>query len=332
MNLIERYIYAFKKHLPRKFRDASARVLRNKIQEMLTEEYTDADVLQVLNKLGDPRKLAEEYNPDKKYLIGPTHYETYLSIITNIVIIYASVSFFLASLEWISQSLYDMRQFLMVGRNLLDLIFFTIQRTFEGAAWGTIAFIVLIKLGVEMGPIPFKTKKWTPAALPIITTAEQRVSPSKAIFRLVIVVIVAITFCHPTFMLGIFIQAGDGYTKILPFKFSIYSIYSRLIMILALLELTLFVWKFIVEYWNKALAIFNGIINLLVSILVFMLLTHKDLINYYVIREISRWFWVTEETVTVSVTAIKWIIGIFIIGIYILSGILAYLKATDKKS
>ena len=63
-----------------------------------------------------------------------------------------------------------------------------------------------------------------------------------------------------------------------------------------------------------------------------MLLTHKDLINYYVIREISRWFWVTEETVTVSVTAIKWIIGIFIIGIYILSGILAYLKATDKKS
>lgn len=92
MNLIERYIHAFRSYLPEEIQDDAENKLRSFIDDSLKEYYSEADAYQVLKKLGDPRRLAEKYHPKKKYLIGPAYYDTFIWFLKNTVFIFSIVS------------------------------------------------------------------------------------------------------------------------------------------------------------------------------------------------------------------------------------------------
>lgn len=81
-DLIERYIYAATKQLPRKNREDVAMELRGLIDDMLTErctgEPTEQEIRDVLTELGTPRELYAKYDEDAdKCLIGQPYYSTY---------------------------------------------------------------------------------------------------------------------------------------------------------------------------------------------------------------------------------------------------------------
>jgi hypothetical protein len=92
MNLIERYLYAIKKYLPEEIREDAGKELRANIEDMLPVDYTDDDVYQVLMNLGSPRKLANEYNSQKRYLIGPGYYDNYISVLKKVIGMFVSVA------------------------------------------------------------------------------------------------------------------------------------------------------------------------------------------------------------------------------------------------
>ena len=74
-DLIERYIYAVTKQLPKKNREDVSMELRGLIDDMLSErcavEPTERDVRDVLTELGTPRELYAKYDEDAdKCLIG----------------------------------------------------------------------------------------------------------------------------------------------------------------------------------------------------------------------------------------------------------------------
>lgn len=93
MNLIERYVRAVKKYLPNDLKEDVAKELTTNILDMLPEYYTEEDVYKVLTELGSPKKLAEEYNPNKKYLVGPVYYDKYISVLKLVIGIATVVSF-----------------------------------------------------------------------------------------------------------------------------------------------------------------------------------------------------------------------------------------------
>ncbi|HEX3020784.1 MAG TPA: hypothetical protein VHP81_00125 [Lachnospiraceae bacterium] len=69
MNLIERYVYDVTKNLSVGTREDVGRELRSNIEEMLPENATDNEIHEVLEKIGNPSRLADEYNPKKRYLM-----------------------------------------------------------------------------------------------------------------------------------------------------------------------------------------------------------------------------------------------------------------------
>ncbi len=90
---IERYIYAVTKRLPLKMQGDVAKELRANIDDMLgTDNPTDDQVKEVLQKLGHPRKLAASYLGEGHYVVAPEYYADYISTLKLVGIIFLIVS------------------------------------------------------------------------------------------------------------------------------------------------------------------------------------------------------------------------------------------------
>lgn len=91
-DLIERYIYAVTKGLPKKIREDVEKELRTLIDDMLEERCkdvspTEKDVKVVLTELGTHNELSQKYNPDSgKQLIGGAYFPAYKMILTIVLI------------------------------------------------------------------------------------------------------------------------------------------------------------------------------------------------------------------------------------------------------
>lgn len=100
--LINRYIYAATKNLPRKTRTDVAKELQSLISDMLEERCgevlpTDKDVRVVLTELGTPAELASKYSPDSgKVLIGEAYYSQY-KLVLKIVLLCAAFGITIAT-------------------------------------------------------------------------------------------------------------------------------------------------------------------------------------------------------------------------------------------
>ncbi|CCQ10526.1 hypothetical protein PALB_13930 [Pseudoalteromonas luteoviolacea B = ATCC 29581] len=73
MELIERYVYAVKTHLPEQHRDEIGRELKAALLDEIDELSNPADdkqISDVLERWGDPRKVAAQYAPPKALVSG----------------------------------------------------------------------------------------------------------------------------------------------------------------------------------------------------------------------------------------------------------------------
>lgn len=82
-DMVERYVYAVVRRLPRKQQEDVAQELRGLIDDMLMERcqerlVEEKDLRIVLTELGSPQELYEKYSEDgQKCLIGQPYYSTY---------------------------------------------------------------------------------------------------------------------------------------------------------------------------------------------------------------------------------------------------------------
>ncbi|SCZ81461.1 HAAS signaling domain-containing protein [Acidaminobacter hydrogenoformans] len=86
MNWMDRYLYAVTRRLPKNMREDIERELRSNLMDALDErldgrEPTEQDILDLLDAFGDPEKVAAEYRPENRYLIGPELIDLYWMII-----------------------------------------------------------------------------------------------------------------------------------------------------------------------------------------------------------------------------------------------------------
>lgn len=87
MDHIESYLEDIGQHLPEKKREDIKNELMTVILDALEErvhikgEYTEEDIVTVLQELGSPEEVAERYTPAEKYLIGPKLFNLYLLVV-----------------------------------------------------------------------------------------------------------------------------------------------------------------------------------------------------------------------------------------------------------
>src|SRR5690625_7381266 len=101
--MIERYIYAVTKELPKDNRKEISNELRRLISERmrrldntLSEEEK---MMKVLTDLGDPKKLANQYRNKERNQIGPEYFEIYIMVMKIVML---SIFLGLTLVHWFS--------------------------------------------------------------------------------------------------------------------------------------------------------------------------------------------------------------------------------------
>lgn len=97
-DLIERYLHQVGRFLPQKERADIEAELRSQIADQIEDRFpgepTQADVVAVLQEMGDPRRIAASYL-EGQYLVGPDLYPYLLMVLRNGLLLVASIIVFL---------------------------------------------------------------------------------------------------------------------------------------------------------------------------------------------------------------------------------------------
>lgn len=333
MNLIERYVYAVGRYLPKDIREDVSRELRTNIEDMLPDNYSEGDVFKVLEELGSPMKLANEYNPNKRYLIGPGYYDNYLSILKLVVSICVAVSIGITLIDFIvSYTGTD------IVNNIIELftgiISGALMGVLQAAFWVTLIFVIFERSGVEAGYLSFKNQaSWTPASLPEIPVDESgKISRGETILSMIMSIILpALLYFRPQ-LIAIYTFGDNDVLKITPlFNTDRLKIYMPFIFAFAVLQLGITIWKFIEGRWRLSMILIHIIFDILLCIMIVFMISDKALINPDLIPAIAELTKKTLETVDYWFNRGKWIFAALIIAINIWDALTDFYKYYVKK-
>lgn len=187
--LVERYIYAVTKRMPKKMKNDVALELQTLIYDMLEERCkeitpTEKDVKVVLTELGTPEELYEQYDSDsKKCLIGQPYYSTY-KLVMKIVLICAALGLTLASVLGDMVSAESIR-------------WYEVLLNWMAALWSGLIFAFAFVTGL----FAFFYHKGIPIdsytgleSLPPVPTKKEGISKAECVFGIVFSVLFVVVF------------------------------------------------------------------------------------------------------------------------------------------
>lgn len=161
LDLMNRYIYDVVRRIPRELRQETSMELEELIRDMVEEDGPEANVEEILKKLGDPSEFAKKYRDENRHLIGPEYYDNYIWILKIVLLCVAGS----ALVSFIINGITD-----IVGFDFDQLLSRWIETISNGiisltSAFGVITFIFAVmehqKVKLEDGK-----KQWTPDDLP----------------------------------------------------------------------------------------------------------------------------------------------------------------------
>lgn len=307
MRLIDRYIYAFEKYLPEEYREDVGNELRANIEDMLPENPSEQDEYEVLEKLGSPWKLANEYHPKKRYLIGPGFFDRYLSVLKTVIGICVVVAIAIGVLSWgmeISNEGVNLDAWIQLCVQMLTS---GLQGALQGALWVTIVFVILERSGVEPDQVGFLKKQWSPSDLKESTDNKRKISKGESLFSIFFTVLTTSLIYFKPEIIALYLKnENKDIEQITLFNIDTLQNYMMVIMLLAIVQIGIYAWKFFSGYWNLPLAIVNGIYNLATIILVFFMLNDNTLFNRYFLQEINQYLQQSPNEISAWLNTGKW--------------------------
>jgi hypothetical protein len=251
-NLIDRYLYDVTKRLPEKIRGDVERELRSNIEDMLSDDPSDAEIESVLTKLGSPAKLAVSYHPNPRYLISPEYFDDYLSVLKiaafALAVILAAVSVFrLIFADEITGGVAD-----TIASILGSFVSGAATGAVHAFLWVTLAFALFEFFSNKEKPL-----QWTPKLLPNIPANNSVVikrseTVTGAMFSLLFTVIFLVgTLGEPRFIA--LYESGVPAAPV--FNEQVMRSFLPLYVFLMVLMLFVAVVKFIKGRWTLLVAV-----------------------------------------------------------------------------
>lgn len=141
---------------------------------------------------------ANEYNPKKRYLIGPGYFDKYLSILKMVVGICIVVSVGIG----IITSILNSSEMNLIDKGVeifTNALIGALVGAMKGAFWVTIVFVILERSGIEVGHLSFYNEKWTLDVLPEIPMSDNlKISRGETVFSMICTIIVmAVLYLQP---------------------------------------------------------------------------------------------------------------------------------------
>ncbi|MUK87885.1 hypothetical protein GMD78_05665 [Ornithinibacillus sp. L9] len=333
MEMIDRYIYAVTQKLPQSQREDIAEELRSLIGDMLDERVqgeniTDDDVEEVLMELGNPRHLAQKYRGNKRYLIGPDFFDSYMLVLKIALI----STFSVFTLGFIIQTIIDP---VTILDHFIEYIVSLVTALPTAFGWTTFGFAIADYYGeikakdLEIG------NEWKPSDLPLIPDKKRQIKYYEPIIGIAFYIIVMIMFGFSNEYFGVWIF-HDEFSGVVPFlneeTYRTSLLFIIVIMGIGIIKECL---KLAYGKWTYKLVVYTALVNLISFIAVFMLINGPAFWNPNFLLELTQAGLITEGSEaygTVSMIwnqSTTWILVLLVIGLIwdVIDGLI---KATKK--
>lgn len=272
MNLIDQYVYAVVKRLPEKARAEVEKELRANIEDMLPDDYTEADVEQALLTLGNPVVLAHRYRDKPRYLIGPELYGNYLYVLKIVMI----VALFALTVDAFTRVLSDARYvgvYEIAMQIVVRFALMAIQAFYIIFASVTILFAFLDRADRKYVQWPYTGKPWTIKDLNEVPPPSSVIGKSGPIFLIVYSVLVGGALSIFPHLIG-WSRNDDGWSITLLFNLDVLRAYVPAIVALTAFSVILASLQLIERRWTMRLALINAVLQ--ASTIVFVCLFLLD--------------------------------------------------------
>jgi hypothetical protein len=279
-DLIERYIYDVTRRLSESERNEVRRELEANISDMLSDDPGDQEVSDVLLKLGTPRDLAEQYRQKPRYLISPSMFELYISVLKTVVLIVGIVCFCIGLVTAVFSA--DIMSAGDIAKSIGSAIAMGIEGVLQAAFWVTIGFVIYERY--ENEKYGTKGKPWTIDDLPDLPEkTEVNISRSSTIIEMILIVfflalIILLIVRNEWFIL----IAGDT-NLINPFTQAALERIIPYLIVFAVLGVFIGVLKLIWGRWNIRLCTANIIQNIIWLGLMLYIINWPDLFSKEII-------------------------------------------------
>ncbi len=286
IELVERYLNEMADHLPKKEREDVVNEMRSNIMDMLPDDPTEDDVRTVLEKLGDPVSLANEYLKDRGYIIGLSVYNSYFSVLKMAIGISFIVLAFLSLLGILfdQPGSADIISVENAAGFSVDLLIEILLSAFQGAliafVWVTVIFLIIDRVGVNRTSV-FRKKGWTIDKLPQPSAGDKgRISRVETAIGLLGSIFFSALLLKSPNLIGWYEDVNGVVTlKASFFNNMQLKHYVAAILMFACVQFVLSIYKFVVKRWNLPMAIFNTVNNIALSVFVFVISKDTLLIN-----------------------------------------------------
>lgn len=273
---VERYIYDVVRRLPKEMQDEVSEELSSNIYDMLEENPTEEEIDRVLHELGSPRKIANNYKEDKRYVISPLFYEDYIRVLKLALIIGLGISLVISSID----SIINVNE-----ATLFATLFYVIGRVLEGLGsmfvlvffFVTVIFWIVDRYHVNVPKDDWKIKDLPD--LPDVKTSKipRTGSIVSLVFYTIFTVIFIIILLRYVDVIGWY-QSGvliaNLFDKGIVDQFIVFFIISVAIGFMVHLL------KIYYQRWNKELAIIYTFSSILSLVLMLLFINQSDLVTH----------------------------------------------------
>lgn len=324
---IERYIYEVVRRIPRKKRKQCEGELRNKILDMC--EYDEKNVMNVLNKLGNPAEYAKRYNNSKALFVSNEHLEQYIKILKVIISCTITVAVILAFFKTIntdiSNTILETKFYVDFFRTFFILFF---EYAFSGCFFTVILLTIIFALIKYKKANKRNEEEWTAEKLSTILIPNSRnaVQINQCIIRMVVSIIVAGILIFTPDILGVCFYDGSVKTNFIPFlNYEYWTEIRNIAVCILLVEFVENLFKIISGVYTKKITFITIVFTTVEFILSFILfkvlpvfnpsfikdvLKYKQGGTYYNVESATQWYTNTFPNIIMTIIVLCFIIKI----------------------
>lgn len=316
MDLIDCYVSMVLSRVPESHRDEVQKKLRTRIDSLLPENAAENDIRTVLEQLGNPEILANEYRHGPRYIIGPEVYDRYLYVLKIVMMIVPMLAAMITLIEGIIELPLENGMFEYLIETFANMLESAINGAAHTFLWVTLVFVIIERAGISKEVFPKLTKHWSVAELsakPLLSN-KSRITRVEMVFAIFFsIFFTAVIYFKPE-LIGSY-SFKDGNLNLMEPLFVLDRLHDYIpaIVLLALYQLCVHFSKFIKRRWTMPIAIANAGYNVGISVLFSIMAVDKSLFNKRFISQISD---VTDISISYSewlrftgVVAIIFVIG-----------------------
>ncbi|AZV41659.1 HAAS signaling domain-containing protein [Peribacillus asahii] len=284
MNLIDIYIQEVTRRLPEKSREDIALELRSTIEDMLSDDYNEEEVKEVLEKLGNPATLASGYRDQPMHLIGPRYFDVYVTLLKMILPIAAVISLISMIATYFMNYGGEEAVINVVLHIMGEGIWKIIEVSMQVFFWVTLVFAIIERTdkGKDQDPLTTSFSKWTPDDLKNISYIPKKKAITKCeVFGgLMWTAIWATLYFYAEHLVGVYRGSETGLEFVVPvLNHEVLLRYWPIVIVIIGCEIALSLYKLMKGQWTKSIAIFNMVVQVVGTVVFIVISSNPNLLH-----------------------------------------------------